>query len=73
MSMNEREPEIQLPPERWEQMARNAYNAYGDITGHLNYQGLPMPEWEQLTEKIQAAWMNAVKQVALDFHIRNAD
>lgn len=37
-------------------LARGAYHAYGAVTDHKNYQGLPMPEWEQLTPKIQAAW-----------------
>lgn len=35
------------------------YYVYGSVTDFKNYQGLPMPNWADLTEKIQLAW-NAV-------------
>lgn len=41
----------------------DAYRAYGSVTDFKNYQGLPMPEWEALTDKIRLAWMEAVKSV----------
>lgn len=43
--------------------AIRAYDAYGEVTDHKNYQGLPMPKWDELTDKIRAAWVNAVKSV----------
>lgn len=43
--------------------AKEAYDAYGAVTDHKNYQGLPMPEWEALTDKIRAAWVESVKSV----------
>lgn len=43
--------------------AKEAYSAYGAVTDHKNYQGLPMPEWNELTDKIRAAWVEAVKSV----------
>lgn len=39
------------------------YGVYGSVTDFKNYQGLPMPEWKDLTEKIQLAW-NTVAQYA---------
>lgn len=40
-------------------MAKAAYHAYGSVTDFKNYQGLPMPEWEMLTDKIREAWRSA--------------
>lgn len=40
-----------------------AYNAYGAVTDHKNYQGLPMPAYEDLTDKIKEAWQAAVMAV----------
>lgn len=40
-------------------LARIAYAAYGDTTGGKNYQGLPMPTYDDLGDTIQAAWRNA--------------
>lgn len=45
------------------QIAKNAYGAYGAVTDHKNYQGLPMPEWEALTPKIREAWIAAAVNV----------
>lgn len=42
-------------------LAKQAYYGYGSVTDFKNYQGLPMPEWEQLTDKIQQAWMAAAR------------
>jgi len=47
-----------------ETLARSAYHAYGEVTSFRNYAGLPMPAWEDLTPKIQAAWRAAVGDVA---------
>jgi len=57
-------PEHDLPT-----LAQIAYEAYGDVTGGRNYQGLPMPEWADLPDRIKAAWnasVNATVKAALD-------
>lgn len=41
------------------QVAKEAYTSYGEVTGFLNYQGLSMPRWDELPEKIQEAWVAA--------------
>ena len=46
------------------ELAKIAYQAYGKTTDFKNYQGLPMPEWESLPEKIQQAWIAAAVAVA---------
>ena len=43
------------------ELAKQAYHAYGQVTDFKNYQGLPMPEWEALTDKIREAWKAAAK------------
>lgn len=45
-----------MSKEEQEKLARQSYYAYGATTGFKNYQGLPMPEWEALTDKIREAW-----------------
>lgn len=35
------------------------YAAYGKVTDFKNYQGLPMPAWEALGDKIREAWIAA--------------
>ena len=40
-------------------LAEVAYEAYGKTTDFKNYQGLPMPSFADLPEKIQMAWCNA--------------
>jgi hypothetical protein len=58
-----------LPPRRRDpvtdttQLAKEAYLSYGEVTGFLNYQGLPMPRWGELPEKIQEAWVAAASTV----------
>lgn len=42
------------------QRARDAYQRYGAVTGFKNFQGNPMPEFSDLGEKIQQAWVAAV-------------
>lgn len=46
------------------ELARAAYAAYGETTGGRNYQGQPMPAWEDLAEVIQQAWTVAAATVA---------
>jgi hypothetical protein len=54
-----------LPKFDEEAIARSAYLAYGKVTDFKNYAGLPMPKWEDLTPKIQAAWRAAIGDVAI--------
>lgn len=42
-----------------ERLARDSYYAYGGVTDFKNFQGNPMPEWGELPEKIQQAWIAA--------------
>jgi len=39
--------------------AQRAYEAYGAVTEHKNFQGDPMPAWDDLGDTIQAAWVAA--------------
>lgn len=52
------------PPTLPEDVAKAAYKAYGSVTDFKNYQGLPMPAWEDLTPKIKKAWIQASRAVA---------
>lgn len=45
-------------------LAMLAYHAYGETTDHKNFRGEPMPEWSDLGDRIQAAWIAAVTAVA---------
>lgn len=42
-----------------EKLAKRAYEAYGKTVDFKNYQGLPMPKWEDLSTIIRLAWVNA--------------
>lgn len=44
-----------------EELAKTGYHAYGEFTDFKNYQGLPMPAWEDLPGKIQGAWLAAAE------------
>ena len=44
-------------------LSQSAYKAYGKATDFKNYQGLPMPKWEDLPEPIKKAWDAAVDNV----------
>jgi uncharacterized protein YecT (DUF1311 family) len=44
-------------------LARIAYAAYGQTTSYKNYQGKPMPNWDDLGEPIQRAWIAAADAV----------
>ncbi len=44
-------------------LAKMAYASYGEVTGFKNYQGLPMPEFDELPDQIQRAWDAAVQAV----------
>lgn len=44
-----------------------AYEAYGESTGGLTYDGREMPKWEDLTPKIQRAWQTAALTTIVKF------
>lgn len=46
------------------ELAKAAYQAYGETTNFKNYQGNPMPAWEDLGATIQDAWIAAADRVA---------
>lgn len=46
-----------------ESLGKEAYAAYGRTVDFKNYEGKPMPEWGNLTEKIRLAWMEAAARV----------
>lgn len=46
-----------------EQLARTAYEAYGEVTDHKNFRGDPMPAFDDLGPTIQAAWIAAAAAV----------
>lgn len=48
------------------ELARIAYNAYGENRNWKTFDDRPMPTWEKLTEPIQIAW------VAAAIAVRNA-
>lgn len=43
--------------------ARDAYHAYGQSTGWTTHDGRPMPSWNDLGDRVQAAWIAAVTAV----------
>ncbi len=44
-------------------LAHLAYVAYGEEVGGLNYMGLPMPAWDDLSTKILDGWVAAAGAV----------
>lgn len=42
---------------------KEAYQAYGNYVDFKNFQGNPMPSWNDLGEKIQGAWQAAALKV----------
>jgi hypothetical protein len=55
-----------VSPPTSRELAELAYAAYGKSTGGRNYQGLPMPDWDELTGAIQCAWIEAAGAIALN-------
>jgi hypothetical protein len=50
------------PGPAYADIAASAYRAYAASTGNKNYQGNPMPTWDQLSQAIQTAWEAAIRQ-----------
>ncbi|MFE3853450.1 hypothetical protein ACFXPN_20220 [Streptomyces griseorubiginosus] len=55
-----------MAPPTSRELAELAYATYGKSTGGRNYQGLPMPDWDELTAAIQLAWIEAAGAIALN-------
>jgi hypothetical protein len=47
------------------ELAKASYAAYGEATENRNYQGLPMPDWENLGDRVQKAWIAAAGSIAI--------
>lgn len=54
-----------MEPTDFKKNAREAYAAYGKVTDFKNYQGLPMPTFDELPEKIREAWIAAARTAYL--------
>lgn len=48
-------------------LAKLAYHAYGQNTDFKNFQGNPMPQWEDLPDRIKEGWIAAAK--AIEFQV----
>ncbi len=46
-----------------QELARVAYEAYAADSDWKNYQGNPMPQWQDLPENIRQHWRAAIKKV----------
>jgi hypothetical protein len=44
-------------------LAKVAYEAYAEHQEWKNYQGNPIPQWEEVREDIKSAWRVAVQAV----------
>jgi hypothetical protein len=45
------------------ELAKIAYQGYGEAVGFKNVAGLDMPDWNDLGDKIQNAWIAAVDAI----------
>ncbi|MFI5880788.1 hypothetical protein [Streptomyces sp. NPDC051554] len=52
------------------ELAKLAYTVYGDATGNKNFRGDPMPGWDGLAQRTQAAWTAAAD--AVQVHVLKA-
>ena len=50
--------------------ARLAWDAYAEASGGKTYDGKPLPTWQELGYKKQAAWMAAAR-AAMDYAANN--
>lgn len=48
-----------------DQLAKVGYEAYGNFTGRQTWNGLPMPDWFDLGERIQKAWVAAAHEISI--------
>ena len=47
----------------WTEIAEEGYKAYAAHSGNVNFQGNPMPTWENLPPAIREHWEAAVRHV----------
>jgi hypothetical protein len=59
--------------DRYLELAKEGYQAYGDKAQWKNYQGLPMPVWDNLPENIKSYWVAAAKTISQSSHVSNAE
>lgn len=53
-----------MPDDDQIELAKLAYAAYGQTTNFKNFLGNPMPGWDDLGDRIQAAWVSAANAVS---------
>lgn len=46
-----------------EELGQIAFEAYSDFTGGKTYNGLPIPEWHDVGDTVQGAWIAAARAV----------
>ena len=51
-----------------EHFGKIAYAAYGQSADFKNYQGLPMPSWDDLPQQIRQSWVLAA-QAVIENHV----
>lgn len=45
------------------QMAKEGYDAYGEMAKWKNFQGADMPQWDALPDVIQNRWCSATQAI----------
>lgn len=55
---------MSISEEQVSELAKLGFEAYGKSTGGLTWDGKPIPPWENVGEKVQAAWKAATKVIA---------
>lgn len=57
----------------YEYLGKVAYKRYRDAVGGVNYQGKPMPKWNDLTDAIRYGWIMAALSIANEckWHIQD--
>lgn len=55
-----------------EEYGYTAYQAYADSVNWFDYQGLPIPDWEDLSLAIQNSWHTAA-EAAIYLYVTNYD
>ena len=49
-------------------LGKTGYEAYAASTGGKTFDGRDMPKWDDLPPKIQTAWMEAARAIAVSAH-----
>lgn len=47
----------------WPGIAQFGYEAYAESSGGKNYEGKPMPKWDELPEAIRLHWARAAQSM----------